>query len=162
MIYNCFIVFFVRFNCFCCCFLVFFFFLMIRRPPRSTLFPYTTLFRSPSARDDLPWKSVQFEPSKRQWATHRRPQHRLAAEIEKPLTSPALPQPRMRRVALPEDPLEQPRHRDEKRGLVGVRESCLADPALAGPVSHSVERHATPAAAMIREARRRLFQDLHS
>src|ERR1017187_3766237 len=27
----------------------FFFFLMIRRPPRSTLFPYTTLFRSPPA-----------------------------------------------------------------------------------------------------------------
>src|SRR2546427_1718850 len=27
--------------------LFFFFFLMIRRPPRSTLFPYTTLFRSP-------------------------------------------------------------------------------------------------------------------
>src|SRR6201995_6097227 len=26
-----------------------FFFLMIRRPPRSTLFPYTTLFRSPYA-----------------------------------------------------------------------------------------------------------------
>src|SRR5258708_11025643 len=25
---------------------VYFFFLMIRRPPRSTLFPYTTLFRS--------------------------------------------------------------------------------------------------------------------
>src|SRR5688572_31070039 len=29
-----------------CDFLFFFFFLMIRRPPRSTLFPYTTLFRS--------------------------------------------------------------------------------------------------------------------
>src|SRR2546429_8501194 len=27
----------------------FFFFLMIRRPPRSTLFPYTTLFRSRKA-----------------------------------------------------------------------------------------------------------------
>src|SRR5436190_13794749 len=27
-----------------------FFFLMIRRPPRSTLFPYTTLFRSPPPR----------------------------------------------------------------------------------------------------------------
>src|SRR5260363_455372 len=27
-----------------------FFFLMIRRPPRSTLFPYTTLFRSEGAR----------------------------------------------------------------------------------------------------------------
>src|SRR3990170_7480809 len=31
---------------FCSCY--FFFFLMIRRPPRSTLFPYTTLFRSRS------------------------------------------------------------------------------------------------------------------
>src|SRR3712207_6914073 len=30
--------------------LYFFFFLMIRRPPRSTLFPYTTLFRSRPAR----------------------------------------------------------------------------------------------------------------
>src|SRR6266480_5899833 len=30
--------------------LFFFFFLMIRRPPRSTLFPYTTLFRSEEAR----------------------------------------------------------------------------------------------------------------
>src|ERR1043166_10122581 len=28
------------------CSCLFFFFLMIRRPPRSTLFPYTTLFRS--------------------------------------------------------------------------------------------------------------------
>src|SRR3982751_7006921 len=28
-----------------------FFFLMIRRPPRSTLFPYTTLFRSRAPRD---------------------------------------------------------------------------------------------------------------
>src|SRR5258705_885567 len=37
----------------------FFFFLMIRRPPRSTLFPYTTLFRStfPPAR---PWLSRKF------------------------------------------------------------------------------------------------------
>src|SRR5947208_14033341 len=29
---------------------LFFFFLIIRRPPRSTLFPYTTLFRSPRTR----------------------------------------------------------------------------------------------------------------
>src|SRR2546427_12463613 len=29
---------------------LYFFFLMIRRPPRSTLFPYTTLFRSPADR----------------------------------------------------------------------------------------------------------------
>src|SRR2546427_10952598 len=31
----------------------FFFFLMIRRPPRSTLFPYTTLFRSYDLADQL-------------------------------------------------------------------------------------------------------------
>src|SRR3712207_7923418 len=31
-----------------------FFFLMIRRPPRSTLFPYTTLFRSELGWDHLP------------------------------------------------------------------------------------------------------------
>src|SRR5687767_15724293 len=34
------------FLCFLIFSLFFFFFLMIRRPPRSTLFPYTTLFRS--------------------------------------------------------------------------------------------------------------------
>src|ERR1039458_10783954 len=37
-----------RRSCFCSCF-----FLMIRRPPRSTLFPYTTLFRSPPDRRAL-------------------------------------------------------------------------------------------------------------
>src|SRR3712207_7663787 len=30
-----------------------FFFLMIRRPPRSTLFPYTTLFRSADLEDEV-------------------------------------------------------------------------------------------------------------
>src|SRR5947208_5638106 len=35
----------------CCYAVYFFFFLIIRRPPRSTLFPYTTLFRSAVARD---------------------------------------------------------------------------------------------------------------
>src|SRR2546427_3953170 len=35
---------------------VLFFFLMIRRPPRSTLFPYTTLFRSPlTFSGEPPW-----------------------------------------------------------------------------------------------------------
>src|SRR5947199_4637743 len=42
-----------------CCFIFsvscfFFFFLMIRRPPRSTLFPYTTLFRSHAMVELLP------------------------------------------------------------------------------------------------------------
>src|SRR6266536_4659690 len=34
----------------------FFFFLMIRRPPRSTLFPYTTLFRSTYG-CRMPWRA---------------------------------------------------------------------------------------------------------
>src|SRR2546427_5729654 len=37
-----------------------FFFLMIRRPPRSTLFPYTTLFRSCLGVSDLVADAIQF------------------------------------------------------------------------------------------------------
>src|SRR2546430_17509885 len=37
---------------------MFFFFLMIRRPPRSTLFPYTTLFRSPA---DKKWSPPRYQ-----------------------------------------------------------------------------------------------------
>src|SRR5260221_11245590 len=43
-------------------FFVVFFFLMIRRPPRSTLFPYTTLFRS-HAGDRVDHARDAFEPS---------------------------------------------------------------------------------------------------
>src|SRR2546426_6110530 len=45
--------------------LFFFFFLMIRRPPRSTLFPYTTLFRSgaPSHSSHLLWSGRGSAPS---------------------------------------------------------------------------------------------------
>src|SRR6266571_2343188 len=42
--------------------LSFVFFLMIRRPPRSTLFPYTTLFRSPPAST-----TVSPRPATRRW-----------------------------------------------------------------------------------------------
>src|SRR6266700_6904689 len=52
-----------------------FFFLMIRRPPRSTLFPYTTLFRSawrPGARGsaDRPWGSCSDRKSTRLNSSH--------------------------------------------------------------------------------------------
>src|SRR6266542_5955432 len=40
----------------------FFFFLMIRRPPRSTLFPYTTLFRSPHPREGSPATASASKP----------------------------------------------------------------------------------------------------
>src|SRR5215217_9289134 len=50
--------------------LILFFFLMIRRPPRSTLFPYTTLFRSGSgrwrpARHPLKWPEMSRRESDR-------------------------------------------------------------------------------------------------
>src|SRR3712207_7960229 len=51
-------------------FMFLFFFLMIRRPPRSTLFPYTTLFRS-----------------LKRWRSRRRPPASIAA----PITSRMLP-----------------------------------------------------------------------
>src|SRR3712207_8489601 len=41
------------------CIQAFFFFLMIRRPPRSTLFPYTTLFRSQGG--EIPLRSRALE-----------------------------------------------------------------------------------------------------
>src|SRR2546429_5958669 len=44
------------YNCTPTLLLFFFFFLMIRRPPRSTLFPYTTLFRS-KKRPPADWRA---------------------------------------------------------------------------------------------------------
>src|SRR3712207_7213211 len=41
---------------------------MIRRPPRSTLFPYTTLFRSWTAHQELlahPWRQPRLRPEER-------------------------------------------------------------------------------------------------
>src|SRR6266496_2976222 len=42
-----------------------FFFLMIRRPPRSTLFPYTTLFRSPTWPRRRGWRTPPASRSRR-------------------------------------------------------------------------------------------------
>src|SRR5215204_6870882 len=58
------------------CSVLFFFFLMIRRPPRSTLFPYTTLFRS------SPWRRPT--PSARH---SRRPRCRRSEEHTSELQS---------------------------------------------------------------------------
>src|SRR5256885_10818683 len=58
----------------------FFFFLMIRRPPRSTLFPYTTLFRSP-------WPSAAGGPA----VPSRRKRIRQRTERRKKLGEIALP-----------------------------------------------------------------------
>src|ERR1039457_7305294 len=54
-------------NPYVCVYIVLFFFLMIRRPPRSTLFPYTTLFRSVLSlcqeRDGSLWIGTDYDRS---------------------------------------------------------------------------------------------------
>src|SRR5712692_10788439 len=63
--------FFFLFFLFLFLFSFFFFFLMIRRPPRSTLFPYTTLFRSPE-----PSSSGRRAPGTRSsWSGRRSEEH---------------------------------------------------------------------------------------
>src|SRR6266581_8087286 len=60
-------------------FCFFFFFLMIRRPPRSTLFPYTTLFRSPMAAPAAP-------PGARRWPTRAvRRSEEHTSELQSPV-----------------------------------------------------------------------------
>src|SRR2546425_3500918 len=57
----------------------FFFFLMIRRPPRSTLFPYTTLFRSQGTEPHRVAGECQHrDPAARELIDHRQ---RLAARL---------------------------------------------------------------------------------
>src|SRR5256885_12967488 len=59
---------------------------MIRRPPRSTLFPYTTLFRSPMNPDDgCLWQSLCIAPPapRSKWRTaHRSEEH--TSELQSP------------------------------------------------------------------------------
>src|SRR3712207_8316469 len=72
-----------------------FFFLMIRRPPISTLFPYTTLFRSErSGRPERPHGVRRPSPARRRAALgrarvdERRPPSRVAARRPQPLQHP--------------------------------------------------------------------------
>src|SRR3712207_7098066 len=58
------------------------FFLMIRRPPRSTLFPYTTLFRSPRSPNARSCPARTPRPSPRTWRrTFRSPASLLLAPL---------------------------------------------------------------------------------
>src|SRR3712207_8630018 len=61
---------------------------MIRRPPRSTLFPYTTLFRSDPHSPDLGNAAVQFRPDPVRWRGDHEP---LYATARSPRTGSILP-----------------------------------------------------------------------
>src|SRR3712207_903901 len=62
-----------------------FFFLMIRRPPRSTLFPYTTLFRSPTPRGSTPRHGQAVQVPGRGW--HSGPNGQPGSQGKQPSSS---------------------------------------------------------------------------
>src|SRR5256885_17077039 len=72
----------------------FFFFLMIRRPPRSTLFPYTTLFRSQRIVPDdhvVDWWKCRGHPvygDERRLVVRNRNRHQRSEEHTSELQSP--------------------------------------------------------------------------
>src|ERR1017187_1122361 len=84
-------------NCF-----LFFFFLMIRRPPRSTLFPYTTLFRSLPARSrNRDSRHPRAGPRACRTTPARRSRYRRRAWISAPFATKAHPTCHPRRWGRP-------------------------------------------------------------
>src|SRR5687767_15335152 len=55
-----------------------FFFLMIRRPPRSTLFPYTTLFRS----DHWSYRDLPMKDWVNQWPSYQNTSYKDAPMVD--------------------------------------------------------------------------------
>src|SRR5438034_7138790 len=60
----------------------FFFFFMTRRPPRSTLFPYTTLFRSPPASGEAEARRLAADEARRPFDLQRLPLLRVKLRSE--------------------------------------------------------------------------------
>src|SRR5260370_39092121 len=109
--------------------IVLFFFLMIRRPPRSTLFPYTTLFRSGEIRDRAP------DPGRRA-PRHARERHDPAHALGDRVVARAL---RMR------PGLAEARHRDGDDRRVHGAHLRVADPGAVGAPREKVPHAARPA-----------------
>src|SRR6266581_8564301 len=97
-------------------FCFFFFFLMIRRPPRSTLFPYTTLFRS---RDHPRDSAAARHVLRRRHRGQRAPGRSDGVDLLDEPDGPALPASRLAQ-GLEERPDPRRRH-PEEHGLKGGR-----------------------------------------
>src|SRR2546429_4239848 len=76
----------------------FFFFLMIRRPPRSTLFPYTTLFRSRASVGPLTRRVPCRVPALRRFVRHAPRHEPVSAAARRALGRSDLPGGRVRHV----------------------------------------------------------------
>ncbi len=114
--------------------------------------------QAPSARDDLPRKSGHLEASKGQRATHRRPQHRLAAEIERPW--PASLRHNAACGAWPSRKIPWSSRDTATRNAASYARASRARPIPRSPAHCLTSRRvrSTPDAAMIRQTRRRLFR----
>src|SRR2546430_5761659 len=55
---------------------------MIRRPPRSTLFPYTTLFRSPSFDTEQGFATLRLGPERRAWRSFTQRSEEHTSELQ--------------------------------------------------------------------------------
>src|SRR5256885_10057060 len=91
-----------------------FFFLMIRRPPRSTLFPYTTLFRSPISRLSPAAPAAAASPPTPACPSAAWPMHCRSEEHTSELQSPCNLVCRLllekKKNILPQDTLDPQRH----------------------------------------------------
>src|SRR2546428_13433448 len=120
---------------FCVCmWLYFFFFLMIRRPPRSTLFPYTTLFRSVPSPDP-----AGAEPPRRIDVRHG--EHQGAAESQDPV---GLTQNRGRPVRVVLDDAERDVHVEGARAETELPQGHRRQRDAWGPGASGAERIEPP------------------
>src|SRR5690349_23661094 len=98
----------VTYGLLACLVLFFFFFLMIRRPPRSTLFPYTTLFRSrlleaePALRHVVPPLQVEMIGVEIPRGATRSEEHTSELQSRRDLVCRLLLEKKKKRVTLPE------------------------------------------------------------
>src|SRR6266542_6530942 len=111
---------------------LFFFFLMIRRPPRSTLFPYTTLFRSPPRRSRA--HRTAGAPRGREY--HRRSRAAPSRDLVEPEVQHRLDAPHAKPRAL-----EEPQRGDVARLRADARRRR------AGRCERAVEQRAAEAAS---------------
>src|SRR5256885_14306076 len=107
--------------------IVFFFFLMIRRPPRSTLFPYTTLFRSRGATDA---RIHALHGGRRERRRDREREQHVADDDRLPGVEPSQS---AERAAAGEQPVEQQPDDDGGGGERGGHDGGGGAPAPKGP-----------------------------
>src|SRR5690349_22251577 len=101
--------------------LPFFFFLMIRRPPRSTLFPYTTLFRSGAGDRRPPGRAGTSR------GAARRPGRRRAPCGRKPRSEEHTSELQSRRDLVCRLLLEKKKKKKKKKNLSTKNKSMIAD-----------------------------------